>query len=80
MRRFNSVVLESLSSNECYVLVVNNEFLLGGPWNLDTYTYSYPGDIQNLQDYVNDTNTFENLSKIECIKDYTREYISGRRN
>ena len=80
MRRFNSVVLESLSSNESYVLVVSNEFLLGGSWIPDTYTYSYPPDIQYLQDHVNDTKTFGNLSKTECINDYTPEYISGRRN
>ena len=80
MHRFNSVVLENLSSNEFSILVVNDEFLLGGFWSVNsTIGIPYRG-IQHLQDHVNDNKTFERLSNSECINNYGANYIFGRRN
>lgn len=82
LNSYNSAVFTSISTNQYYVVPVNDAYARGGPLNpssLLNYSDDIPIVLTSLQDAAV-SNTMKKLDNTACIQAYTNDFLSTRSN
>jgi hypothetical protein len=86
IHRYNSAVFSTLATTEYAVVVAAPEFLDGGAWNVTDYNNpdyspSYSDVAAILTNATtNKNNRFTRFNKTDCIKAYSVEFLSARKD
>lgn len=74
--RYNSIIYDTLGSNDYIQAIASPNFLAGAPWSPDIDGSITDGNLISFSDYQKNPNDLVRLENSECIKTYATNYVS----